>query len=201
MEIKRGQLSNWDRMPEWADEVRIWVEEALVERKLRQTEILAEANPRLIRLAAENGVDEADAPQLSSSALSRLAMARATVFERHARAKAMFDGLRSQIGDEDVDDTTRLLAEFVKEIAMELSADGEVASTKNAMEIARAVKDLASAQKISADRRLALEAATKAKLIKAVDAVEGAIAGETDKPDAAAVLKRIRQDVYGIFDR
>ena len=67
--------------------------------------------------------------------------------------------------------------------------------------VARAVKDLASAQKISADRRLALETATKAKLIKAVDAVEGAIAGETDKPDAAAVLKRIRQDVYGIFDR
>ncbi len=201
MAEKRGQLSNWDRMPEWADEVRIWVEEALVERKLRQTEILAEANPWLIRLAVDNGIAEDDAPQVSPSALSRLAIARAKVFEKHARAKAMFEGLRSQIDDAEVDETTRLLAEFVKDIVLALSADGEVASTKNAMEIARAVKDLASAQKISADRRLALEAATKAKLIKAVDAVEGAIAKAEDKPDGAEVLRRVREDIYGIFER
>jgi hypothetical protein len=199
MEVKRGQLSNWDRMPEWADEVRIWVEESLVERKLRQTEILAEANPWLARLAAENGVAESEVLQISSSALSRLALARAKVFERHSRAKAMFDGLKAQIDDTEVDETTRLLAEFVKDIVLALSADGEIGSTKNAMEIARAVKDLASAQKISADRRLALEAATKAKLIKAVDAVEGAIGATVDKMDGAEVLRRVREDIYGIF--
>lgn len=201
MAVKRGQLSNWDKMPDWADEVRIWVEEALVERKLTQVQILARANPWLLELAAENDVPIDEAPQMSPAALSRLAMARAKVFEQHARARAMFEGLKSQIDDADVDETTRLLAEFVKDIVMTLSAEGEVGSTKNAMEIARAVKDLASAQKISADRRLAIEAATKAKLIKAVDAVEAGVAGDADKPDAAEVLRRIREDVYGIFDR
>lgn len=189
----RGRLGSIDLLPEEAEEDVIWVCQQLAERKRTQGEILEEFNGRL----ADKGL-----PLISKSAFNRRAVFLARTQSRVQEARAMFKGLATQFDAEDVDQNNIVLGEFLKTLIIELLQDtGGDRTPKQAMELARAFASTVSAQKVSTERRQKLEADAKAKLMKAAEAAVGAASAGDTKLDGAAVLKRIREEVYGIYDR
>ncbi len=189
----RGRLGSIDLLPEEAEEDVIWVCQQLAERSRTQAEILEEFNGRL----ADKGL-----PLISKSAFNRRAIFLARTQSRVQEARAMFKGLASQFDAADVDQNNIVLGEFLKTLIIELLQDtGGDRTPKQAMELARAFASTVSAQKVSTERRQKLEADAKAKLMKAAEAAVGEVEAGGHKLDGAAVLKRIREEVYGIYDR
>lgn len=114
----------------------------------------------------------------------------------------MFEGVSSQFTASDVDENTIILGEFIKTLIIELVGDGSgVKSPKEAMELARAFQSTVSAQKISTDRRQQIEKGLKDRVMKAAETAVDQVSGAGHVVDGAAVLKKIREDVYGIFER
>jgi len=85
--------------------------------------------------------------------------------------------------------------------------DGEMPQldAKEAMQLSTALKNLVQASRTDqiryAETRKLLEE-ERARIERAKQAVDDAVAGAgAGRGDALAVLKRIREDVYGIFER
>lgn len=95
-------------------------------------------------------------------------------------------------------DVSRLLAEMLKTLAFQTLADADEADGKELMFLARAVKDLASVDRIKAEAEAKARADVKAKVGAAIErlASEPATAGRIP----AEALRRIRAEVYGIID-
>ena len=74
----RGRISAIDRLPEWADEAKMWAFEQLKERKLSQLEILDGFNKQL-RAASLAHDASAEPPEISRSAFNRTAIHLAVV--------------------------------------------------------------------------------------------------------------------------
>lgn len=189
----RGRLSTIDLLPPEAEEDKVWALGELAKAGRKQQDILFELNDRL----AAKGLDG-----ISSSAFNRKAMRVAVATRRMQDARAMFEGVAGQFTAKDVDENTVVLGEFMKTLIIELVVDrSDGASPKDAMELARAFQATVSAQKISTDRRQKLETEMKAQLMKAAETAVGEVAEAGQVADPKAVLKRIREDVYGIFER
>lgn len=186
----RGRLSSLDLLPEEAADDIVWACQQLAERRRTQADILFELNDRL----GSKGL-----PPISRSAFSRKSIRISAMQRRLAEAREMFAGLSGQLQAKDVDDNTIALGEFIKTLILELVDDQAGDKTpKQAMELARAYHATIAGQKISADRRKMLETAARDKAIAAVDAVAGAAGASTDR---AEIIRKIREDIYGIFDR
>lgn len=190
----RGRLNSLDLLPKEAEEDVIWVCQQLAARERTVSDIHFEFNDKLEAKGLE---------PVSRSAFYRAAADKAAAQMRMQRAREMFAGIASQFTAEDVDENTVILGEFIKTLIIELVHDGGGnKSPKEAMELARAYHATVAAQKISTDRRVKIEEAAKAKLIKAAEAVvTKAAAGGDGKVDPAEALRRIREDVYNIFDK
>jgi sugar phosphate isomerase/epimerase len=183
----RGKLSSIDLLPDEAEPDVVWALEQLRERKLPQTVILAEFNERLI----DRGIEP-----ISKSSWSRYAVRKAIQFRKHDEARRMSAELVAQLGADGADEVTVMVAELIKVAMFEQLEQGKL-SPKDIMELARGLSSVVSAQKTSAEHRKKLQDGVLAKVDKAI-AAAGEAAGTAD---AESVLKRIRQDVYGIFDR
>lgn len=182
----RGRLSSIDLLPEEATPDVVWALEQLRERSMPQNAILDEFNKRL----ADRGI-----AKVSKSAWSRYAVRKAIQFRKLDEVQRMSAELVASLGTEGPDQVTVAVAEMLKLAAFQRLEDGEV-STKGIMELARALSSAVSAQKTSAEHRKRLEQEVRDRVDKAIEK-----AGEAGaSPDAQAVLKRIREDVYGIFD-
>src|SRR3954467_11681466 len=70
---RRGRLSEIDKLPDWADEEKVWAFEQLKERKRSQLDILDEFNARLRAASLANDASE-EVPEISRSAFNRTAM-------------------------------------------------------------------------------------------------------------------------------
>jgi hypothetical protein len=183
----RGRLSSIDLLPEEAEPDVVWALEALRERSMPQNAILDEFNKRL----ADRGI-----AKVSKSAWSRYAVRKAIQFRRLDEVQRMSAELVQSLGTGGPDQVTVAVAEMLKLAAFQRLEEGKL-ETKGIMELARALSSAVGAQKTSAEHRKRLEEDVRDRVDKAIDK-----AGETsDSPDAQAVLKRIREDVYGIFDR
>lgn len=183
----RGRLSSIDLLPEEAEAAVAWANEQLRAPKLPQTVIFTEFNERLADLGLE---------PISKSSFSRYAVRKAVQFRRHDEARRMSAELVAQLGPEGADEVTVMVAELIKLTMLEQLEGGQL-TTKGAMELARGLSSVVSAQKTSAEHRRKMQDELLAKVDKAI-----AKAGEeSGSADAAAVLKRIRQDVYGIFEK
>jgi hypothetical protein len=180
----RGWLSSIDLLPDEAQPDILWALEQLRERKLPQTAILGEFNERL----ADRGM-----VPVSRSAWSRYAVRKAVQFRKHDEARKMSAELVAQLGPAGADEVTVMVGELIKVAMFELLEKGEL-GTKGVMEMARGLSSVVSAQKTSAEHRRKLQDGVLAKVDKAIEGAAGT-------PDAAAVLKRIREDVYGIFSQ
>ena len=189
----RGQLSSMDMVPEEGQEDIHWAISELNKRERTQKDILFDLNDRL----TAKGIDP-----ISSSAFNRKSVALAAMSNRLNDARHIFQGIAPQFTAEKVDQSTVVLGEFLKLLVLELvQADGGQIGTKGVMELARAHLAVIQGQKLSAERRTKLEAEARDRLMKAAETAVGEVE-EAGKPvDGAAVLKKIREDVYGIFER
>lgn len=186
----RPQLSAMEQLPEDAQEDVIWAVGELNNRSRTQADILFEFNDRL----AAKGIDP-----ISKSAFNRSSIRLAAMSKRLTEARKIFEGIAPQFTPERVDENTIALGEFIKLIVFELTQSEAVAiGPKGAMELAKAHLAVIQGQKISTERRAKLEADAKARFVKAAEAAVDQAAEAGKLVDPQDVLKRIREDVYGI---
>jgi hypothetical protein len=192
----RGKLSSIEMLPEEADPDVAWALAQLREDKLPQTVILVGFNDRLV----ERGLRP-----ISKGAWSRYAVRKAIQFRKMDEVQRISGDLVSQLGTDGPDQVTIMVAEMIKTAAYQMLEEGEVGS-KEIMELSRALSAAVSAQKASAENRRKLEADLQARVDKALVAAGEAMEGEAGDGappglvDREALLQRIRQDVYGIFE-
>lgn len=187
----RGRLSAIELMlgdhPDAEPDV-LWANTQLRDRTMPQVLILVELNDRLVA----KGI-----PPISKSSFNRYSVRTAIQFRKLDEVTAIAGELIRERGAEDSDNVTNAVAELAKLRMFELLEDGKLDS-KSTMEIGRGLSSVVSAQKGSAEHRRKLQDELLAKVDKAI---EKASADGAAGADAEAVLKRIRQDVYGIFER
>lgn len=163
--------------------VKAWLDEALVKNNFGAYSALeAELKAR--------GHD------ISKSALQRYGsdfeaqLAELKVVSEQARAVV-------EASPDDADDMTQALVRLVQQKTFRLLRDSEIDPTKvnfeklslNVARLARASVPL---------KRFAAE--TRAKLKAVLDAAEKDVAGGGQQQDALALLKRVREEAYGIFE-
>jgi hypothetical protein len=186
----RGRLSSLDELPEEAQDDLVWAISELNQRKRSQADILFELNDRL----EVKGVEP-----ISRSAFNRRSMRLARRSSQLEERKFIYAGIAERLTPEEVGKSDLVLGEFLKTLIDEI-LDQPGLDSKNAMELAKAYKETVIAQRHSAEHRRKAEDEARAKLIKAVDQVAGAVGAE-EKPDGQEVLRKIREDIYGIFER
>ncbi len=180
----RGRLSSLDQLPEEAQDDVVWAVGELNKRDKTQAEILFALNDRL----AAKGIDP-----ISRSAFNRRAMKLAAMSNRLAEARHIFAGLAPQFTADKVDEHTIVVGEFLKLLVFELAqAEGGEIGTKGAMELARAHLAVIQGQKISAERRVKLEAAFKADAADAIEKVARA------RGVSREVTEDLRRELFGV---
>lgn len=188
----RGRLSSIDLLPEEAEEDLVWALEQLRERKLPQVVILVGFNDRLVAKGIE---------PVSKSAFNRYAVRKAIQFRRIDETQRIAGELASALGTDGSDHMTVAIAEMLKTAVHERLEEGKL-DPKGMMELGRAISSAVSAQKASAEHRRKLQEEALARVDRAIDKAGEALAKDgTLAADPAAVLQKIREDVYGIFDR
>lgn len=190
MAEKRGQLSSLDMLPDEAQDDLVWAIGELNRRRRTQADILFDFNDRL----AVKGIGP-----ISRSAFGRASVRLASRASKIEERRRVYAAIADKLSPEEVARNDLVLGEFIKTLIDEL-ADADDLTPKAAKDLALAYRAAVSAQRVSIDRQAAAEEAAKAKLLRAVDAVEASIDDGETKPDAAAVMKRIREDIYGIFE-
>lgn len=145
----------------------------------------------------------------SRSALGRHLKKAEEVAERIRKSRAVADVIVRRLGESDPDKTTRMNIELMHNILFELATrtsdeDGEPVTFEpmEVMLLAKSLDHLGKASKDDVARTVAIEkrAAEKAKA-EALKQTEKAIAGAAGSDgqiDGAALLKKIREDIYGI---
>lgn len=188
----RGRLSSIDKLQSEAPDDVTWACQQLYVRERDIAEIFAEFNQRL----AAKGIEP-----ISRTAFYNKSFRLAAAQNRMRESRAMFEGLASEFTAESVDENTMVLGEFIKTLIQELVDDSSGRKDpKQAMELARAYLAVVSAQKVSTERRLKLEAEAKVKVMRAMEqavgaATEGGMAG-----DPAEVIRKMRE-LYGIYEK
>lgn len=144
----------------------------------------------------------------SRSALGRHLKKAEEVAERLRKSRQVADVIVRRLGESDPDKTTRMNIELMHNVLFEIATragdDGESVTfdPMEAMLLAKALDHLGKASKDDVARTVAIEkrAAEKAKaeaLKQTEKAIAGA-AGSDGQVDGAALLKKIREDIYGI---
>lgn len=159
----RGRLSSMDLIPEDGQDDVIWAVGELNKRERTANEILFELNDRL----ATKDIDP-----ISKSAFNRKSVKLAAMSGRLNEMRHVFQGIAPQFTAERVDENTLALGEFIKLLLFELvQAEGGTIGTKGAMELARAHLAVIQGQKISSERRSALQREFTQKAEAAIDTV------------------------------
>jgi N-acyl-L-homoserine lactone synthetase len=181
----RGRLSSIDLLPEEAEPDVVWALEALRERKMPQTAIMAEFNARL----ADRGI-----AGVSKSSWSRYAVRKAIQFRRLDEVQRMSGELVASLGTDGPDQVTVTVAEMLKLAVFNL-LEGDKADSKSVMELARALQAAVGAQKTSADHRRKLEEKVQSKMEEAADKAE-TLAREAGI--SADRIAQLRRDFLGV---
>lgn len=146
--------------------------------------------------------------RVSRSALGRHVKGLDQLAERVRRSREIAEVLVRRIGDAPENRQTQANIELMHTAIQDLFMSGEDGEggiqldPENAMFLSRAIKDLAAAAKADVDNTLRLrKEAEKAAADKAMKAAEKAMGTDDGKPvNRAAILKQIREEVYGIID-
>ncbi|MCW5708685.1 phage protein Gp27 family protein [Shinella sp.] len=186
----RGRLNSLELLPEEAQDDVIWAVGQLNERRRSTADILFELNDRL----EVKGI-----PPISKSAFYRRSARLAKRAMQLEERRYIYAGIAEKLTPEEIGRNDVVLGEFLKTLIDDL-LDREEADSKSAMELARAYKDTIVAQRHSAEHRRKAEEEAKTKLLKAVDAAAGVAGVEGEKPDGLAVIKKIREEIYGVFE-
>jgi hypothetical protein len=196
---RRGRLAEIDKLPDWADEAKVWAFEQLKERKRSQLEILEEFNARL-RAASLAHDAAAEVPEISRSAFNRTAMRVALLGRRLEETREIAAVIAPKLDQAGDNSLTLMVAETLKTLIAEmlgnagdLAPDGDTAEML--MMTSRALKHAEEAKRISSDGRRKIEAELQQKAAKAVDAVAKASGLTAETVDA------IKARILGIEKR
>ena len=187
----RGRLSSIDELPPEADPYVQAAAAALLDRDRTQADILFELNGQLAVIGCE---------PISSSAFNRYSTRLAATTRRLQETRDIASAVTAKLGPERADETTIMLVELIKTAALNILEKGAL-DPESFMMLSKGLQHAVSAQKVSADVRRLSQAELKAKAEKATEAAADGIVAATPGADKAAVLKRIREDVYGIFEK
>lgn len=179
----RGRLSSMDLIPEEGQEDITWAVGELNKGTRTQRDILFELNDRL----DAKGIDP-----ISPSAFNRKSTKLAAMSNRLNEARHIFSGLAPQFTAEKVDDNNVVLGEVIKLLIFELVQDPGSVDTKGAQELARAYLAAIQGQKLSGERRAALEERFKKQAADAIDKVAKARGLSQD------VAEDMRAGLFGI---
>lgn len=94
-------------------------------------------------------------------------------------------------------DVGRMLSEILKTIAAQTMGQIDASDPQSLMFLAKALKDLASTDKLTADRILMVRREAAKEAADKVKTVEGEVKAGRQKLDLDT-LKRIREEIYGI---
>lgn len=148
--IGRGKLSSIDLLPDEATVDVNWAMEELDKRERLQKDILEEFNSRL----ADKGIGS-----ISKSSFSRHSIKLAEMSRRVRETRDIAAVLTERLQPGDTDNLTIMISETIKTLIFEMLQKGGEAgfAPKQAKEMAEALRAAASAQKVSSERRKALE--------------------------------------------
>ncbi|WP_198045855.1 phage protein Gp27 family protein [Novosphingobium aquimarinum] len=179
-------------LPVEAEPDIVWALQQLRENRLPQAVILTEFNERL----ADRGI-----PPIGRGAWSRYSLRKSVQFKRLDEVQKISRQLVQQIGTGGPDQATVMIGEMIKTAAFQMLEDGDIDS-KSLMELAHALSGTVGAQKKSSEHRRRLEDSIRAKIDEAIEDA-GTSLGQSPvcALDSKAILKRIREEVYGIFDQ
>lgn len=182
MAEKRGRLNSLDLLPDEAQDDLVWAIGELNKRQRTQADILFEFNDRL----AVKGLGPISRPAFNRASV-RLA-SRASKMEERRR---IYASIADTLTPSDVAMNDLVLGEFIKTLIDDL-VDSEDLTPKNAMELARAYHAAVSAQRVSVERRKAMEAEFAKRTEEVIErvAVEGGLSAER--------VAQMRRDLLGI---
>jgi hypothetical protein len=121
--------------------------------------------------------------------------------ERMREAKELSKFLISKGGDPQENELLQLNINLLHPAILQLMDPDGSMDPKDAMLLSTAIKNLATAQATDSARTLRERKELKQKITKAIDGVEKEAATGETPASAEDVLKRIREEVYGIFDK
>lgn len=187
----RGRLSSLDLLPEEAQDDLVWALGELNQRTRTQADILFELNDRL----EAKGIDP-----ISRSAFNRRATRLARRTAQLEERRYVYAGIAERLTPEEVSKSDLVLGEFLKVLIDEL-LDGSELTSKSAMELARAYKETVLAQRHSAAERRKAEDEAKKKINSAISNVEKSLPAQAATVDGQEIIRRIREDIYGIYTK
>jgi len=155
--LGRGRLSTLDLLPDEAEADLVWLNTELREGRQTQVALLDEFNERLARLGI--------AP-ISKGAFSRYSVRKATQFRQLDETRRIAADLTDALGVDSADQMTIAVAEMLKMSAFKLAESGGL-NPMDVMSLARAAKDVTTAQKTSADYRRGIEREIAQKVAEA----------------------------------
>lgn len=187
----RGRLSSLDLLPEEAQDDLVWALGELNQRSRTQADILFELNGRL----EAKGIEP-----ISRSAFNRRATRLARRTAQLEERRYVYAGIAERLTPEEVSKSDLVLGEFLKVLIDEL-LDGSELTSKSAMELARAYKETVLAQRHSAAERRKAEEEAKKKINSAISNVEKSLPAQAATVDGQEIIRRIREDIYGIYTK
>lgn len=143
--------------------------------------------------------------EVSRSALGRHVKQLDAIGAEIRRSRAVAEALVKRYGEAPESRTARLNIELMHAFINKLmiTDDGEIVSldAKEAMFVATALQKLAQASKQDVDREALLRQQFAQQVDRKLAEAEAEIAGAAGRPaaDPVQVLRRIREDVYGVF--
>lgn len=197
----RGRLNHIELLPEECAPVVAWAAAALQDRDRPQTEIYKEFVARLEAVEREyRGELQIKIP--SFSAFNRYSIKLASMTRRLDETREIASAIAGKFDPQASDDLTLIAAEAIKTLIFELltSAGESGIDPKSTMNLANALRAAAQAQTVSTERRRKVEKDFKDQADKVLNAVSGQMEA-AQKPDGQEVLRKIREDIYGIFER
>ncbi|WP_279110603.1 phage protein Gp27 family protein [Bartonella apis] len=187
----RGRLSSLDLLPEEAQDDLVWALGELNQRSRTQADILFELNDRL----EAKGIEP-----ISRSAFNRRATRLARRTAQLEERRYVYAGIAERLTPEEVSKSDLVLGEFLKVLIDEL-LDGSELTSKSVMELARAYKETVLAQRHSAAERRKAEEEAKKKINSAISNVEKSLPAQAATVDGQEIIRRIREDIYGIYTK
>ncbi|MBZ0164578.1 MAG: DUF3486 family protein [Notoacmeibacter sp.] len=184
------RLSSIELLPEAATPDINWAINELNAGRRTDNDILFEFNDRLAVIGLG---------PISRSAFGRYALKKRKIFAGYDEAMAMTSAFAEAYGPDKADDFTIMLVQMLKTAIYNFNVTGD-ARPKEILDMARALAALLSAQRMSAGERQKAKSETRDQVDQAFDAAEAAMESGGRK-DGADVLRRIREDIYGIFER
>lgn len=157
----RGRLSSIDLLPDEAEEDIRWALDQLNARSLPQNLILDQFNARL----ASRGIEG-----VSKSSFSRWSVRKAQQLRKLNDTREITNSIFATIGTSGADETTMVLVELVKAQIFDIVEKGGMAA-KEIKSVSTSLRDLATANRASAEHRRKREEEVQARLKQAADAV------------------------------